>query len=141
MQVEFLIPDKPKGYIRRNRKALWTPAAKEYHTWMNKVAWCAKYVGISLPLIAIPEKPAILEVTVYLNDKDYRAYMKCGAFPDGGNITKAISDALCYISKVAKAANKKLGIKYYGDKYVYERYVGVEKGDTTETKVVLKWET
>jgi len=139
MRVEFVIPGKPKGYVRRTRKSLWTPSVRAYHAWMNNVTNYALYAGLFIPLIATPKKPVMMDVTVYLDEQGLIDYMGNATFPDGDNIVKAIADALCYVSKDRRKANKILKVKHYGDKFVYGRFVGVEAGEDTETRVVLEW--
>lgn len=84
----------PKGYVRRTRKGKFSPAAKKYHSYLNKLRWIAKEQGFELSnqfsiTFYIPVPPSITK-----KEKARRLGQPHQFKPDLDNLIKATKDAL-----------------------------------------------
>lgn len=84
MRISFTVPGDPKGYVTRTHRGKFSPRAKAYHAWLEKVKLYAVQAGWKWPK-ATYEHPVRVDVwPVYAN--------KVG--PDPENVRKAVVDAL-----------------------------------------------
>ena len=89
----FKVPGKLVGYTRMTRRGRFSPKAKAYHVYMEKVQWLAKQAGVPLPLVSSDDKPIRIET------RPYTIRPRGQVHPDPDNIWKAVADALAYPRK------------------------------------------
>ena len=81
----------PVGYVRMNRRSVWTARAQRYISFKKAVQAEARKAGLRLPLVATKDRPVLVATRC--------SYPNAKAIPDCSNVQKAAEDALCYGAK------------------------------------------